>query len=291
MEISSRVPGGLKQLVKTGVRAYTVRTSAIRMLPDYLIIGAQRAGTTSLYLYLTQHPCVAPVVIGKGVHYFDVDFAKGPGWYRGHFPVAARRLLSKVGRDMPLITGEGSPYYLFHPLVPERVAALLPEARLIALLRDPIDRAYSHYQHFVRRGIESLPTFEQALEAEPERLEGEVDRLHRDPHYRAYNHQHFSYTARGMYVDQLERWASFFPRDRILILQSELFFADPAGGYARVLDFLDLPRSRLASHRVFNTGRYDDMAPATRQRLRDLFAEPNRRLYAFLGQDYGWDAS
>src|SRR5439155_3447898 len=182
MDISSRVPGGLKQLLKTGIRACTVRTSAIRMLPDYLIIGAQRAGTTSLYLYLTQHPCVAPVVIGKGVHYFDVDFAKGPGWYRGHFPVAARRYLSRVGRDRPLITGEGSPYYLFHPLVPERVAALLPEARLIALLRDPVERAYSHYQHFVERGIETL-TFEQALEAEPERLKGEVERLHRYPLY------------------------------------------------------------------------------------------------------------
>jgi hypothetical protein len=291
MDINSRVPDGLKQIVKTGIRACTVRTSGLRMLPDYLIIGAQRAGTTSLYLYLTHHPCVAPVVIGKGVHYFDVDFDKGPRWYRGHFPVAARRYLSKVGRDMPLITGEGSPYYLFHPLVPGRVADLLPEVRLVVLLRDPVGRAYSHYQHFVRRGIETLPTFEQALQAEPERLEGEVEKLDRDPLYPAYNYQHFSYVARGMYADQLQRWSSFFPRDRMLILQSESFFADPAAAYARVLDFLDLPPRPLANHEVFNAGTYDGLAPATLRRLRGLFAEPNRRLYEFLGQDYGWDST
>jgi hypothetical protein len=291
MDIKSRVPHGVRQAVKSGVRAYTIRTGALRMLPDYLIIGAQRAGTTSLYLYLTQHPSVAPVVIGKGVHYFDVDFAKGPLWYRGHFPVTARRYLSKVGRDMPLITGEGSPYYLFHPLVPERVAALLPNVRLIALLRDPVARAFSHYQHFVERGIETLPTFEEALDAEAERLDGEMQKLRHDPLYRAYNYQHYSYAARGLYMDQLDRWTSLFPRDRMLILQSETFFSDPEAGYGRVLDFLDLSRRPLASYKAFNAGRYDGMAPATRQRLRDLFAEPNRRLYAFIGQDYGWDSN
>jgi hypothetical protein len=291
MDIKSRVPDGVRQAVKSGVRACAIRTGALRMLPHYLIIGAQRAGTTSLYLYLTQHPSVAPVVIGKGVHYFDVDFAKGPVWYRGHFPLMARRYLSRVGRDRPLITGEGSPYYLFHPLVPKRVAALLPDVRLIVLLRDPVSRAYSHYQHFVERGLETLPTFEQALDAEPKRLEGELDKLRRDPLYRAYNYQHYSYAARGLYMNQLQRWASLFPRDRILILQSETFFADPAAGYQRVLDFLDLPRRPLAKYKAFNAGTYDGMAPATRQRLRDLFAEPNRRLYAFLGQDLGWGSN
>jgi hypothetical protein len=288
MTAKDLVPDPVKALVTRGVKAYAVRTSSLRVLPDYLIIGAQRSGTTSLYRYLVQHPWVAPTVMGKGVHYFDVDFARGPAWYRGHFPTKARRGAAHR-RGIDMITGEGSPYYLFHPLVPKRVAALLPEVKLIAMVRDPVGRALSHYQHFVRRGIEVLPTFEAALEAEPGRLAGEVDRLRADPGYRAWDLQHFSYVARGMYADQLERWSEHVPPERLLVLRSEDFFVDPADAFTKVEAFLGLPHHPPRAFERHNAESYRGMEPSTRQMLAERFAEPNERLAAFLGMDLRWD--
>lgn len=136
-------------------------------LPDFLIIGAQRCGTISFYRLLCQHPLVEGAA-RKEVHYFDLHFQKGEEWYRSFFPEAERE---------DRVTGESSPYYIFHPLSAERAARLVPGARLIVLLRNPVDRAYSHYQHGLRRGYETLPTFEQALEAEPGRLAGEREKI------------------------------------------------------------------------------------------------------------------
>lgn len=287
--MKEHVPDGVKLAIKRSAKAISVSTSGIRMLPDYLIIGAQRSGTTSLYRYLVQHPGVAPTVMAKGVHYFDVNFGKGPAWYRGHFPTRIRKVYARALHGASLITGEGSPYYLFHPLVPERVAELLPDVKLIAMLRDPVERAYSHYKHYRQRDLEPLSTFEEALDAEDERLAGEVEKMHEDPLYRAWDYQHFSYVARGMYAEQLERWAAIFPPDRILVLKSEDFFADPGTQHARVLDFLGLPQRPLTSYEKFNPTSGSGMKPETRACLRERFAEPDRRLSAFLGSSFEWD--
>ncbi len=110
-------------------------------------------------------------------------------WYRAHFPVASGR----AGRS----SGEGAPYYLFHPLVPAGSPLTLPDVRVIAILRDPVERAYSQYKQEYARGFEDSETFEQALELEPERLEGEEERMVEHPGYQSYSHQHHSYVARG----------------------------------------------------------------------------------------------
>ena len=252
------------------------------MLPDFLIIGAQRAGTTSLYKYLEEHPSVAPPLLGKGAHFFDTNFAKGETWYRSHFPTRVHKRYSRK----PL-TGEGSPYYLFHPCAPRRVAETLPDAKLIAILRDPVARAYSHYWHEVARGFESLP-FEEAIDREPERLAGEEERIRADPAYNSFNHQHYSYLARGFYADQLETWYSLVPRDQLLVISSEQFFADPDRTYGQVLDFLGLPCMALRDYEAFNPREYPRMEEQTERRLARHFSEPNARLYELLGVDYGW---
>ena len=128
----------------------TVRRATVsqRAWPDVLVIGAQRAGTTSLWRWLTQHPAfVAPVLGMKGVHYFDLEAHRPPAWYRAHFPL--RATLARIdGR-----TGEASPYYLFHPRVPGQAAAALPRStRFVAVLRDPVARAISHYHHMRDEG-------------------------------------------------------------------------------------------------------------------------------------------
>jgi hypothetical protein len=191
-------------------------------------------------------------------------------------------------RGQPLLAGEASPYYLFHPHAARRAAATLPQLRLIALLRNPADRAYSHYQHSVRRGAEKL-SFEEALAREPERLAGEEARLEQDERYISYNHQNYSYLARGIYVDQLARWLGAFPRDQLLVVPSERLYAAPQAAIGRVLAALGLPPVPAASYRRPRSPGYPPMDPATRRRLLDYFAPHNRRLYDLLGERFYWE--
>ena len=245
--------------------------------PDFVIIGAQRGGTTSLYRYLVAHPNFAPAA-KKELHFFDNRFDLGIAWYTAQFP--------RPTPERP-VTGEATPYYLFHPHAPRRLAALMPAAKLIVLLRNPVDRAYSHYQHEVRRGNETL-TFEEAIAAQDERLRGEQERMLADETYRSRAHQRFSYLARGRYLDQLRVWFDRFPRDRFLILKSEDFYRNPVATVRHATDFLGLPRAPLVDRRAYNDEPYAPMRPETRRRLEEHFREPNRELAAALGDHFTW---
>jgi Sulfotransferase domain len=280
----------VKRPIKWGVEAWALTTSRYRLLPDYLIVGAQRSGTTSLYRYLAQHPNVGAAVVRKGAHWFDTGYDHGLAWYRSHFPTRLRKSFVERVRDGAFITGEGSPYYMFHPLAPARIARHLPEAKLIVLLRNPVDRAYSHHQHEVARGFEHL-SFEDAVESESERLAGETDRMLEEPLYYSFNHQHYSYLARGRYAEQLEVLLGLFPRERVLVLRSEDFFANPPREFGRILDFLDLPAWSPRSFRAENARSYAPLAAPLRARLDAYFAEPNRHLRTILGPDFGWTSA
>lgn len=252
-------------------------TPAVRLLPTFLIVGAKRSGSTSLFEYVNTHPGVAPCYVRKGTHYFDVNFGRGWRWFRSNFP------LPSTGK----ITGEASPYYMFHPLAPARIAAALPEARLVAVLRDPVTRAYSHYQYELRRGFEDL-SLDAALDREEERLAGEAERMAADPTYESFEHRHHAYLARGRYAEQLDGLRRHFPAERLLVLQSEALFADPDGAIRAVWQHLGLPPHPLGEVGRFEAGSYDAIPPAARSRLAAYYAEPNERLYAQPGIDFRW---
>lgn len=255
-------------------------TGSLRGLPSVLIIGAQKGGTTSLFNYLVQHPEVLPS-LRKEVHYFDFNYDRDVNWYRAHFPYTHQLRRGALSLD-------ASPYYLVHPLVPQRVAQLLPNAKLVAVLRNPVDRALSHYQHEVRGGREPL-SFVEAIERERERLGGEEERLRNDPSYYSYSHHRYSYTLRGLYVEQLRRWTEHFPRSQLLILQSEALFRAPADATARVQEFLGLPPHRLQLKRPFVPVSYDrQMPPELRTKLVNYFEPYNRDLYQWLGEEFDW---
>lgn len=253
----------------------------VRLKPSFIIIGAQRAGTTSLYSYLVEHPLIVPAAM-KEVHYFDVHYAKGDEWYSQQFGTAPQP---------GAITGEASPYYLFHPLAPERIARLLPDVKLIALLRNPIDRALSHHQHETRRGKETLP-FAEALAAEEDRLQGEADRIRHEPGYRSTAHQWHSYRSRGCYMDQIAQWLPHFPREQFLFLLSERFYADPSAALRQVTDFLalpPLPPQPAGKFEKHNLASYGEMAPEVREELATSYRPHNERLAEFLGENPGWE--
>jgi len=165
-----------------------------------------------------------------------------------------------------------------------------PQVKLIALLRNPVDRAYSHYRHEVRLGVETL-SFEDAIEREEKRLRDEMEKMLEDNDYYSFNHEHYSYLSRGIYVDQLKTWTKNFPKEQILILKSEEFFNNPSTIFKQVLEFLNLPSWELKEYRKYNIGYYARarMNVPIRKRLIDYFELHNQRLYEYLGVDFGWN--
>lgn len=283
-----KLPTPAKSAAKSTWAGWARLTSRTRLLPDFLIIGTQRGGTTSLYNYLVTHPAVGRALT-KEVRFFDLNHERGAGWYRAQFPSAGRRDALKRRTGMDMVVGEASPDYLFHPHAPARVARLLPRAKLVVLLRNPVDRAYSHYWHQVKRGFETL-AFEDAIAREPERLAGERRKLEADEHSTSFAYHHHSYLARGIYVDQLETWMSLFPVEQFLILRSEDFYERPADVMDEVLRFLNLRPWHLSDYPTYNKMSSGSMDPSTREELLRYFDPHNERLYRFLGRDFGWDA-
>lgn len=286
------VPRRHQQLVIEARVAVRRRSDRERPLPDFLVIGAQRSGTSSLYKYLEQHPCVLSS-LRKETEYFSSRWSNGEPWYRAHFPSRRRRSLEQRRRGFDVVTFEASPNYLFHPLAPARASALVPAVKLVALLRNPVERALSHHQHEVRAGRETL-RFEEALELEDQRLAGEEDRMRADPTYRSLAWERFSYLARGRYAEQLERWMALFPVERLLVLKSEDLYARPAACYGEILSFLGLPAwipSEFRNHSYVGAppSGSPSLSSPLRQRLAEHFAAPNRQLSSLLGRDFGWE--
>jgi hypothetical protein len=258
-----------------------------RMRPDFIIIGARKCGTTFFYNNLVRQPGFL-AAYKKELDFFDKRYPRGAGWYRAHFPTRLAQRAAQLWWRRPVMTGESTPLYLFHPLAPRRVRALLPEVKLIALLRNPTDRAYSHYEHQARRQV-GAPTFEAALEAERTleadgTLAAELERLKRDDAYISEKRQVLSYVSGGVYVDQLAAWFEQFPARQILVLKAEDMYRDSAAAIHRATEFLGAKPTEARIVRENRKRGYPKMDPATRRWLEDTFAPHNARLYEFLRQ-------
>jgi hypothetical protein len=264
-------------------------SAALRALPDFLVIGAMRSGTSSLYKYLSQHPQIS-ASLRKEVEYFTRNYSEGERWYRQHFPLEARKAVAGA-RGRTLLTFEATPYYLFEPRCPPRAHQLLPEARIIAVLRDPVDRAYSDFQHMCRHGFEKLG-FAEAVQAEPRRVGPEIERMTREPGYFSRDHHHFSYFERGRYAPQLHRWLSYYRRDQVLLLESEDLYRRPAELLHQVQDFLGVHRWVPTQFRNYSyvgepppRARIDDQL---RHELRARYAHDDEELAQLWGRTPSW---
>jgi hypothetical protein len=253
-------------------------TAPARMLPGFLIVGAQRCGTTSMYRALSAHPGVRKAVLHKGVHYFDMNYDHSLTWYRAHFPLRT---------GAAAMTFESSPYYLFHPLAGARIAADLPGVKLIVLVRDPVERAYSAYTHERARGFET-ESFERAIELEPDRLRGEADRIAAEPGYLSHSHQHHAYLTRGQYAEQLDRLEALVGRARIQVIDSGDFFTKPEPVYDRVLDFLHLDHAGYPAFEQHNARPRSPVSSSLLTRLDDHFVSYDQQLTRWLELPPSW---
>ncbi len=247
------------------------------MSPSFLIIGAQKSGTTSLFRYLTQHSSIVPPVNNKELHYFDINYNKGAKWYRSFFH------FNRKG----IITGEKSPYYLFHPLAPKRIYDYNNCMIIIALLRDPVLRAYSHYNNEVSKGREKRP-FREALEKEAHTVDKDHHRLANNEIDYSFIHQRYSYIARGFYTDQLDLWRNYFSSEHIYIETAEKFFYDPKKVCKDIFTLLEVPYEKIQIPKVYNKGKYDPMDKSDKQWLAGIFYDSNCKLSKYYDLDIGF---
>ncbi len=255
----------------------TRRGGPTASIPSFIVIGAMKCGTGSLYRYLAQHPQILHSR-PKEAHFFDNSYTRGASWYRGHFPTPT---------DAAQQTFEASPSYIFHPQVPARIHQYDPTVKLILLLRDPVARAYSHYHHMLRNGHETLP-FEDTIAAEEERLDGEEERIRQDPDYSSRPYIRFSYVTRGLYARQVRRWLELFPREQLLVIKTEALARNPGDSFDRIAAFLDLPTWRPEADQHYHVSTYPPMLDETRTQLRQRFEAPNRELAELLGDEFQW---
>lgn len=285
-------------LGRDAIRGWGMLTARWRPDPEFLVIGAKRGGSTSFYYDLLAHPQIAPLFprpdhlpkaeLTKGVHYFDVHYDRGARWYRSHLPSTTARRRLEASAGTPVITGEASPYYLFHPAAARRAAELVPDARIVAVLRDPVLRTYSHWKERRRQGREPLD-FPAALAAEDARIGDAETRLVASDAAYSYAHEQQSYARQSEYAPALRRWYDAFPRERILVLASEDYYADPADALARTHDFLGLPaRPSGSTGEVRNAAEGDPLDPDVARALAVRFAPLNAELEDLTRRRFPW---
>ena len=269
-------------------RFYCLITSPLHVLPDFYIIGTQKGGTSSLYDYLTTHPSIEPCYT-KEPSYFDRYFERGLHWYKVNFPFKIHKFIATNILKNKFITGEASVRYLDHPFAPQRIKEITPNAKFIILLRNPIDRAHSHYTMIYRRNSESS-SFVDAIENEKERITEPFNKMLNDSNYYSDIYFRHAYLHRGIYVDKIKRWMEVFPKEQFLIIQSEEFFKNPSKIYNDVLEFLGLIPFSIGEFKIkgkVNKNRNID--DDFRNELVEYFKPHNKRLYDFLGKSFDWE--
>ncbi len=277
-QIKEGSPRWMKDAADSLTRAYAQGTGRSRPNPDFLIIGTKRGGTTSLFNYLLMHPGVLglfPQLRGrKSTDYFYKERGRGEHWYRSHFHTEAYRKLMALKLGYRPVSGEASPYYQWDPRVAPQVRELNAATKAIVLLRDPVERAWSHYQERVHNGVEPLG-FEAALAAEDVRLEGEMEKMLADPDYYSAAHDFYSYRSRGVYLPQIKHWHESFPEQQLLVLRSEDMYQDVQGTFDVVCNFLEIPPWTLPDTRVW-------------EELAEFYAPHNAALATYLGREPLW---
>ena len=290
--VRAMTPDGIAKSARGASRRYGTLTASRRPLPDFLVVGAKKGGTTSVANWLVHHPQVLPMFprfqSAKSPHYFDINYWRGPDWYRSHFPSSMVREAHERRSGVRPLVGESSPYYLFHPAAPQRIHESIPDVKMIAVLREPVSRAHSNFWDRVASGSEDLATFEEAIDAEPERLRGLSDGDLADP--RAYNrhHDHHTYLARGEYAGQLRRYFDVFDRDQLLILSADQLFREPGTVFSRIERFLGIEAADIELPAINVRADKPPLDPATRDRLRAHYEPHNAELRELLGEDFGW---
>jgi len=269
------------QTARTAMNIYSKFLGPFHVLPDFLIIGAPRSGTSSLYHYLTQHPSIFSCKI-KEPNYFAMYYYKNTGWYKSFFPT-----IWEKNKHKQFVTGEASTQYYWYPHVPKRVKKLLPDVKLILLMRNPTERSFSQFQMEVRHGHEKL-SFEDAIKNEKVRTSEEYQKIIENENYFSPKYTMYAYLEKSIYVNYVEEWLKLFPRENFLFLNSENFYENPQKVVNRIFEFLQLPSVNVDTSKILKKYTFQKINPETRKQLSDYFKPFNERLYSLIGENFNW---
>jgi len=253
-------------------------SSALRVLPDLIVIGVVRSGTTSLYHYLSQHPSIIKSAYDE-LGYFDSNYELGLNWYKSFFPsiFEKKKIKEKNGK---FLTYDVTPFYIYNQKAPQRIHQILPNSKLIVILRNPVDRSYSNY-FLGNQGKK----FEEIIADEKESL-NKIDKNNVDEYY---NFVHTSMLARGFYAEQLENWYKIFSKDQILVIKSEEFATETNKIMNEIFNFLELPHYNIPDNSKKNKIHYESMNKETRIDLIEFFRPYNKKLYSLIGRNFDWE--
>lgn len=236
--------------------------------PNFIIIGASKCGTTSLFFYLSQHPRIL-LPHKKEIDFFNRNFHLGVSWYLAQFPAVA---------DSEFITGEASPLYIYDPLARARIKQLFPNTKIIMMFRNPVERTISEYYHAVNHDLEQRSLLEI--------IETEREILATQP--RSEVLAKFGYLFNSIYLDKIVQWQADFPPENMLIIDSGSFFEQTEAIMQQVWQFLDLPAIAHSPHIRYNVGSYPSISQKIEQQLQEFFAPYNRELIAYLNRSFSW---
>lgn len=259
-------------------------TSPFRILPDFFVIGVVRSGTTSLFHYLGQHPCIRSSAYDE-IGYFDDNFHLGENWYRSLFPTifTKNKILKEHGKFR---TYDVTPFYIYNPLVVERIKTYSPNSKIIACIRNPIDRAYSNYMIELQDGDTEL-SFEDRIQPEIELINDKKIKL--DNNAFLVNTYYDNIIARGFYADQLRYWYQAFPKNQLLMVSSEELSKNTHNTLNEIFNFLDLPNTEINDISKKNKREYSAMKKETREFLTKLYKPYNEKLYNLIDRKFDWD--
>lgn len=277
----------LYSISKNLYRNYCSATHWLHTYPDFLIIGAAKCGTSSLYDHLMQHPCIGQS-LAKQIHFFDRYFDRKTSWYKVCFPFIWEKFYVEKLLKKKFATGEATAHYMTHPLAAKRAFEIVPNAKIIVMLRNPVDRAYSHYNMEKANYNEEL-SFEEVIEQENTRIAGEFEKMLKNENNSGVNYPHRAYIKSGEYLDQIKRWMEYYPKGQFLFIKTEEFNKDPSGIYHQVLKFLGLPPHELPVYEKIRKRKYEKMNSETRKKLLEYFKPFNEKLYEYLEKNFHWD--
>jgi hypothetical protein len=248
-------------------------TAGLRKPPNFLIIGTQKGGTTSIYNYLIQNPEIYKRK-DKEVHFFDWYYEKGFSWYKAHFPY----LWSKK------VAGEATPHYMFHPHAINRIKQAYSNIKLIVILRNPRDRAFSQYYHSVRQGFEDRG-IEEAFTYEMNLIQRNIDI---NKQKGSYFYEKRAYLTRGIYINQLQQIFKLFKRSRVLVLNFDDLILDPSSLMKKVFDFLSVRAFEINHDIVYNKGTKKTISAGLEEKVDEFYIPYNRKLFDLLGYSLDW---
>ena len=265
-------------------RHYYYLSSPLRVLPECFVIGVVRSGTTSLYHYLGQHPCIGSSAYDE-IGYFDENYHLGINWYKSLFPTKFTRdkIIKKHGK---FLTYDVTPFYIYNPLVTRRIFESFPQAKIISNLRNPIDRAYSNYIIMLQDG-DTTKTFEEIVKMEMDEIDKSKSKLNDESYIVDTFYENL--LARGFYANQLEVWFEKFQKNQLLMISTEDLAQKTDQVLTKVFEFLDLPYFKIRDFTKQNKREYPLMKDETRKLLIEFYKPHNEKLYSLINQHFDWD--